>query len=407
MTSSGQAHAPAVQVEATRRARTSRRIIYLLVWIVVLSLGGWGLRRAADKHLRSMSVLLRLSNPNAQGFSTSFARHPFTEQDGSAETPHGPLKFRLYVPQGISHPGGMVLLDGIHRAGIEEPRLINFARTMAGAGIEIMTAELRDLADYKVTPRTVGVIGDAAVLLGNKMGLSKVGVVGLSFGGGLAILAASKPEYADRIGFVAAVGAHDDMTRVAHFFAANMIEKPDGSTVAFKAHEYGVLILAYSHVEDFFSQQDVPMAREALREWLWEQPADSMQTAQQLSPAGRKELDTILHHRELLQAALFEEIQRHSDEMEAVSPHSQISNLRVPVYLLHGTTDSVIPASETLWLAKDVPPQELKSVLITPAMNMIHVDGQHPVTTLEKWSLVDFMAQVLKEADRLGRAVRR
>lgn len=369
-------------------------------------LGGWGLRRVADTHLRAMSVLLRLTNPGAQGFSTSFARHPFTEQDGSAETPHGTLKFRLYLPQGVSHPGGMVLLDGIHRAGIEEPRLINFARTMAGAGIEVMTAELQDLADYKVTPRTVGVIGDSAVLLGNKMGLPKVGVVGLSFGGGLALLAANKPEYADRIGFVTAVGAHDDMTRVAHFFAANMIEKPDGSTVALKAHEYGVLVLAYSHIEDFFSPRDVPAAREALRKWLWEQPSDSMQTAQELSPAGRHELDQILHHRDLLQPALFQEIKLHSDEMQAVSPHSQISGLRVPVYLLHGATDSVIPASETLWLAKDVPPQELKSVLISPAMNMIHVDGQHPVTISQKWALVDFMAQVLQAADRLGRASR-
>jgi pimeloyl-ACP methyl ester carboxylesterase len=108
----------------------------------------------------------------------------------------------------------------------------------------------------------------------------------------------------------------------------------------------------------------------------------------------------------LLQAALFQEIQKHSDEMQAVSPHGQISTLRVPVYLLHGTTDTIIPASEALWLAKDVPPQDLKAILISPAMNMIHVDGQHPVTTSDRWALVDFMAQVLNAADRLGRASR-
>jgi pimeloyl-ACP methyl ester carboxylesterase len=390
-------------VETQKRgSRTSRRTIYLVVWILVLGFGGWGLRRGADTHLRAMSILLRLSNPDAQGVSTSFARHLFTEQEGSAETPRGMLKFRLYLPQGVSHPGGMVLLHGIHRAGIEEPRLINFARALAGAGIEVMTPELQDLADYRVTPRTVDVIGDSAVVLSGKMGLPKVGVLGLSFAGGLALLAANKPEYADRIGFVAAVGAHDDMTRVAHFFAANMIETPDGSAVAFQAHEYGVLVLAYSHIEDFFSPRDVPVAREALRKWLWEQAPDSMQTAQALSPAGRQELDKILHHRDQLQPALFQEIKRHSDEMQVVSPHGQIGNLRVPVYLLHGTTDSVIPASETLWLAKDVPPQVLRVVLISPAMNMIHVDGQHDVTALEKWALVDFMAQVLKATDTLG-----
>jgi dienelactone hydrolase len=408
VTNQGPATAPARQPATPKPgSRASRRIIYLVVWIAVLGLGGWGLRVAADRYLRAMSVLLRLQNPDAQGFATNFARLAVTEQEGLAETPHGTLKFRLYLPQGVSHPGGVILLHGIHRAGIEEPRLINFARSMAGAGIEVMTPELEDLADYRVTPRTADVIGDAAVVLGNKMGLPKVGVLGLSFAGGLALLAANKPEYAEKIGFVAAVGAHDDMTRVARFFAANMIERPDGSAIALKAHEYGVLVLAYSHMEDFFSPRDVPAARDALHKWLWEQPSDAMQVAQTLTPAGQQALDRILHHRELLQATLLQEIQRHKDEMQAVSPHSQVSTLRVPVYLLHGTTDSVIPASETLWLAKDVPPQELKAVLVSPAMNMIHVDGQHPVSTSERWALVDFMAQVLGASDHLGRAGRR
>lgn len=326
------------------------------------------------------------------------------EQDGIAETPQGPLKFRLYIPTDVPHPGGVILLHGIHRAGIEEPRVINFARNMASAGIEVMTPELIDLADYRVTPRTVDVIGNAAVVLDAKMGLPRVGILGMSFAGGLALLTASKPEYADRIGFVVAVGAHDDMTRVARFFADNMVEEPDGSTVAFKAHEYGVLVLAYSHLEDFFSAKDAPAAREALHKWLWEQPNDAMEIVKTMSPAGQREFDLMIHDRDQLQATLLKEIKNHGDEMQAVSPHGQIGGLRVPVYLLHGTTDSVIPASETLWLAKDVPAPALKTVLISPAMNMIHVDGQHSVTLSQKWVLVDFMAQILKASQKLGRA---
>jgi pimeloyl-ACP methyl ester carboxylesterase len=399
----GQSTAPARAPEKLQRPSAARkRVIYLIVVILVISGGGVGVRRAADDHLRAMSVLTRLSNPDAQGFPSRFARNPFTETEGVTETAHGPLKYRLYTPQGASHAGGVVLLHGIHRAGIQEPRLINFARTMAGAGIEVITPELQDLADYQVTPRTVDVIGAAATFLSGKMGLAKVGVIGMSFAGGLALLAASRPEYSPNIGFVVAVGAHDDMNRVARFFAANMVERPDGATVAFQAHEYGVLVLAYSHIEDFFSAKDAPVAREALRLWLWEKAPEALQTVQGLSPAGQQQFDRILHHRDLLQASLFQEIERHSAEMQAVSPHTQISGLRVPVYLLHGSTDSVIPASETLWLAKDVPPGELKSVLISPAMNMIHVDGQHPVPASEKWALVDFMAHVLKAADALG-----
>ena len=404
MATTGQAPAPVVQVEAPKReARTARRVVYLLVAIVVIGLGLWGLRRAADRHLRAISVLTRLSHPGDHGLLTRFASHPVRLEEGTAETPQGPLKYRLYVPVDVSHPAGVVMLHGIHRLGIDDPRAINFARAMAGAGIEVMTPELQDLADYHVTPRTIDTIGEAAEVLCAKMDRPKVGVGGVSFAGGLALLAAERPEYAAKIGVVLAVGAHDDMPRVAHFFAANMVERPDGSSVAFQAHEYGVLVLAYTHLEDFFSANDVPLARAALHEQLWEQP-DASEKIGALSPAGQQTFDLLLHHRDRLQPTLLREIERHHDEMEAVSPHGHLSDLHVPVFLIHGTMDSVIPASETLWLAKDVPPSEIRNVLISPAMNMIHVDGQRPVPISEEWALVDFMAQLFRSTDRLARA---
>jgi hypothetical protein len=105
-----------------------------------------------------------------------------------------------------------------------------------------------------------------------------------------------------------------------------------------------------------------------------------------------------------LQAAFFREIERHRQEMQSVSPHGHIGELRVPVFLLHGSSDNVIPASETMWLAKDVPPQELQGVLISPAMTVIHISKADPVTLSQKWALVDFMAQVLGAADKLAQS---
>jgi pimeloyl-ACP methyl ester carboxylesterase len=383
--------------------RKQRILIFLFVLVASIGLIGAVLLHPIGAHLRAMAVLARLSSPGMQGFPAQFASYPFTEEEAIAQTPHGPLKLRWYLPQSVDNRGGIVLLHGIHRGGINEPRLVNFARTMAAAGVEVMTPELQDLANYEVSQRTIDIIGDAVTILSVKMHLPKVGVVGFSFAGGLSLLAANKPEYADKFGFVVAVGAHEDMSRVARFFATNIIEEPGGSPVAFKAHEYGMLVLVYSHLEDFFSPGDVPAAREALRLWLGEQPSDAMRTAQAMSPVGQQQLDHILHHREQLQAVLLQEIDRHSAEMKVVSPHGQISQLKVPVYLLHGSGDSVIPASETLWLAKDVPPAALKSTLISPAMNMIHVDGQRTVPFSQKWALVDFLSQVLDATAKLKR----
>jgi hypothetical protein len=67
------------------------------------------------------------------------------------------------------------------------------------------------------------------------------------------------------------------------------------------------------------------------------------------------------------------------------------------VFLLHGAGDTVIPAGETLWLAKEVPEDLLRGALISPAVVHVELDGDPPI--LEKWALVRFMKDVLSEAE--------
>jgi pimeloyl-ACP methyl ester carboxylesterase len=380
-----------------RFSRKQRVLIFITVLIASLWLLGAVLLHPVGPHLRALSLMLRFSNPKAQGLAATFAQHPFKEEDGSAQTPRGLLRYRLYIPQDVQSPGGVVLLHGVHHLGIEDQRLWNLARALASAGVEVMTPELQDLADYRVTARSIDVIGDSAVVLSTRMN-RPVGVMGLSFAGGLSLLTAAKPEFAEKISFVVAVGAHDDMGRVARFFAANTITKPDGTEAPFHAHEYGVLVLAYSHLEDFFSPADVPIAREAMRQKLWELP-DAMKTAAGLSPAGQTELDQLFNHREVLEQSLLQEIKLHKDEMDAVSPHGHLAQLRTAVFLLHGSGDTIIPSSETLWLAQDVPQSALKSALISPAL--VHVDMGDKVTWRQQWQLVDFMAKVLDATEKL------
>lgn len=375
-----------------------RRNVVLLIISAVLTLTILIFQHSIGTHLRAMSVLLRFSDPNAKGFGIRFAQHPIREEAGTAETTWGPVNYKLYIPEDVSHPRGIVIAPGVHHLGLEHPGLISLARALAGAGIEVMTTELRDLADYHITSRAVEVIGTSAVLFSSRLHEDKVGVLGLSFAGGLALLAACKPEYASHIGFVFAIGAHDDLPRVARFFATNTIEDPDGKTVPFEAHEYGVLILVYSHLEDFFSPQDIPIAQDALRQWLWEQP-DASKIATQLSPAGQAEWDLLLHHRDQLRQKFLDEIKLHKDEMEPVSPHGHISNLAVPAFILHGTGDTVIPASESQWLARDIPASELQAVLVSPAL--IHVKMEDTVTLKQKWDVVHFLAKVLNCTEEL------
>jgi pimeloyl-ACP methyl ester carboxylesterase len=380
------------------KPRKKRRKI-LAVIILLLVVGGLALSHPLGTHLPAVSVLLRLANPKAEGIGVRFAKHPVREQPGTSVTPVGVLRYRMYIPQDVVNPPGLVLLHGVHHLGIEEPRLVNFAHALSGAGIEVMTPELKDLADYHVSVPTIDQIGISAVILSHELHQARVGTLGLSFAGGLALLAATRPEYANNMAFVVSIGGHDDLARVSRFFATNTIERPDGTVAPFEAHEYGVLVLAYAHLEDFFAAPDIPAARDALRFWLYEQADLSREAANRLSSEGKAKLDQILHHRDQMRQQLLDEIKLHGDEMAAVSPHGRMSGLTVPALLLHGSGDAVIPTTETQWLAKDVPPQDLKSVLISPALG--HVNVEASVTIGQKWDLVHFVAQIIDREDQL------
>src|SRR5258707_13182205 len=124
-----------------------------------------------------------------------------------------------------------------------------------------------------------------------------------------------------------------------------------------------------------------------------------MKRAAALSPSGKRELDLLLHHRDQLREPLLGEITLHKEEMDGVSAHGHLAQLRTAVFLLHGAGDTIIPSSETLWLAKDVPAAQLKASLVSPAL--VHVDMGDRVTWQQQWQLVDFMAQVLDATEKL------
>ncbi len=377
----------------------SRKITWSVVALLIVVSLLTSIRISGAGELRAMSVLLRFSNPNASGLAASFAAHPVREAETIAQTGVGVIRVRTYTPSDVAGAPGMLLLHGVHHLGMHDPRMVNLARAMAAAGFVVATPELHDLTEYHVTPETVNAIGQSAIWF-NQQTHHPVGVVALSFAGGLALMAAARPEYADKMGFVLAVGAHDDMARVARFFASNVMEQPDGTGVPFRAHEYGVLILAYSHLEDFFTSSDVPVARESLRQKLWEVPNPALGAAA-LSPAGAGEMNLLVQHREQLEKAFLEEVERHRAEMAEVSPAGRLKSLTVPVYLLHGAGDNIIPPAESEWLAREVPKADLRGVLISRALS--HVDVQGKVSFGDEWKLIRFMGRVLDEESSLAK----
>jgi pimeloyl-ACP methyl ester carboxylesterase len=322
--------------------------------------------------------------------------HPVDVRDTSFDFNGAPIPARIYLPRGVDSAPGIVVIHGMHELGINEPRLVNFARSLAAGGFFVMTPQVPGIADYRVEAESAHLIGTAARNFAHQLQVPKVGVLALSFSGGLALLAASDPRYSQSIAWVATIGAHYDLAHVLRFFATGDAVRPDGSVEHLPPHEYGPLIVVYDEVQDFFDPRDVASAHEAIRLLLSGKNKASEELAKTLTPAGQETMQRIYHkQRQDFSPALLAEIDKRRQQLAAASPAGHLNSLQMPVLLLHGSDDTVIPPTELLWLERDVPKDRLRDALISSAIT--HVEVGSKVSLRQRLALVNWMALVIRE----------
>ncbi len=380
--------------------KPSRRVppyLRILFWLFAIAVLLYGFQRLRYE-LKSYALLTRFVHPQATGLILRLETNPVATEDVSIPTSNGSAPGRLYLPAGVAHPHGMVVVPGVHHLGINDPRFINFSRALAGSGFAVLTPALNSLADYHVDASSIATIGAAPAWLNQRLATGKVTVIALSFSGGLALLAACDPQYAPHMRTLVLFGGYENLERVSRFLATGQEEFPDNRVIAAPAHDYGASVFVYSHLSQFFDAKDMPAAHEALKYWLWEEPQNAQPWLDKLSPPARTLLDALMARRiDLVRPQLLDAIRADSAELAAVSPHGHIANLRVPLYILHGTADTIIPSAESLWLEKEVPRDDLRAILITPAFS--HVDPQSRASRTDELRLVDFIAEVLHAAE--------
>jgi dienelactone hydrolase len=386
-------------LERQRAAIADRPRIYAgisLLIVVLLCTLAWSFLHA---HLQAVAVLDLVANKQVPALLRDVTLEPVDSTVLTLPLPSGPVRARLYTPKGNPNAPGLVVLHGVHHLGMDEPRMIAFASAMASCGLRVLTPELPGIKDYHVDAGTIATIGDSAAWLAAQQNGRPVGIMGLSFSGGLSLLAASNPRWHNAIKFVTAVGSQDNMARVADYYRTGNDPRPDGTIEYLAPHEYGPLVLEYQHLSDFVPAADLPALREVLRAHLYEdKPAEKQAMAKltwfQAAQAEQLMATTSAYTRQMLHDSEM----RHLDYAATVSPHGHLGALDTPVYLLHGEADNIIPAAETQWMAAELPKRTLKAELISPVISHLDMDGLGP-TALDQLRLVHFFALVLHAAE--------
>lgn len=353
----------------------------------------------ATAHLQAMAVLKQVSGQPVPWIVGAMVAEPISTDDLAIPSATGPIRARLYLPENHPHAPALIVLHGVHHLGIDEPRLMSFAAAMASCGLRVLTPELPGIKDYHVDKSSVQVIGEATQWFAQQTG-GPVGVMGLSFSGGLALVAAADPLYSPDFKFVFAVGSQDAMDHVAKYYLTGREIRPDGTTETLTPHEYGALVLEYEHLEDFVPAADVEAIRPVLREHLYEDKPAEQAADLKLTDAQRVEAEGLMDSRSTDTLAKLAAVQvKHLDEMQGLSPHGRMRMLTTPVYLLHGQADNIIPSAETLWMANELQGATLKAVLVSPVLSHLDLDGAQP-NVLDEWRLVHFFALVMHAAER-------
>jgi dienelactone hydrolase len=444
----------ALQLRAARavtpvRVRAGATCALLVLFALMLALAPLTLRAA-----RATCLLARLTGQSELEPLAKRLLFPIAERLERLPLGAAGVRARRFapLPGGGSRPG-VLLLHGAHPRGIDEPRLREFARALAEGGLDVLTPELPELSAYRLEPTMIERIQQLAAADAAALGQTGVGVIGISFAGGLALLAAASAN-GGAIAWVATIGAHDDLLRLSDYYAGRDVRGPSGERADVKPHPYGARVMLRRHLASFFSAIDLPLAERALDAYLGDRHAQARHLAQGLSPDGQKIMAVLLDdegargleagpaqgagsgarrataldqarpggasaldetaaaraaapsrsaswaleyaNTPRLSALLDAAVAEARPQLIAASPHAQLASLHVPVFLLHGADDPIIPSLETRYLAQEVPAAWLRASLITPLLR--HAEFPTPPRLRDVGPIVWFLVGMYEAA---------
>ncbi|MBM4183647.1 MAG: hypothetical protein FJ207_05405 [Gemmatimonadetes bacterium] len=296
------------------------------------------------------------------------------------------------VPATLTRPArargplpGWVVLHGITRRGRAHEQLLRFTRALADTGAVAIVPEVPEWRDFKLAPTLAAPTIVAAIRGLRDSGWAleaPVGVIGFSFGAPHAIAATARPDVAEHVAGSVAFGGYCSLERTIRFLMTGQHEW-GGRTHRVTPDAYGRWILAANYltaVPDYAHADDVAGALRSLCSHSGDHNIYSLdprldtlkvELRRALTEANRPLFDLFAPP-----ASQLPDPRRADDAAEALAaagrraepagePLPALASVRLPVHVLHGRHDALIPYSEGLRLRGALPTRTWSSVTIT------------------------------------------
>jgi pimeloyl-ACP methyl ester carboxylesterase len=236
----------------------------------------------------------------------------------------------------------------------------------------------------------------------------RVGVVGVSFAGGLALVAAGRPRVAGKVTAVFALGAHADLPRVIRYLCL----APDAPKTLRPPHDYGAVLMLRASIPKLVPPEQIGALDAAVVTFLDASSAEStdLRESERLFAQARSaELALPEPARGLMRAVNARDVAALGRVLaplaEAIGGDPALSPARspatpAPVFLLHGADDNVIPASESPLLAAYLSSHGNPRVaqLLTPLLT--HAEARPQAGATDLWALINFWTRMWRVFER-------
>lgn len=354
------------------------RFLRWIAFLVVLA----ALAFVARPYLRGLGFIARaIGIQGTPGRLAAMDASAVAERELELPLAGGAMRARVYEPS-PSRGRAALLVPPIGAAGIDEARLVAIARQLAASGLTIVTPAVPELARYEIVPAVTSAIEQSAVWLASETALvpdGKVGLIGVGFSGGLAVVAAGRPTLSNRLAWVLTLGGHHDLPRVLRYLCtgteprpgnqiqlrANTTEQDPGAFVRPPA-EYGLGVLLVGVAPRAVPAAQVQPLREAVVRVLETMPRErtgesgsgaDVQTARDAAKQLPEPSSTLLRYlseRDVvhLGVRLLPHVAAYGGDA-ALSP-SRSPKPTAPVFLLHRGDDDIVPEVEAEYLAEEL-----------------------------------------------------
>ena len=257
----------------------------------------------------------------------------------------------LYEPSDARNGPAIVLVNGVVPEGRAYEPLVGFADGLARTGFAVLVPDALDYQNYRVFPEDIGALVRGFQVLQARPSVDpgRVGFIGFSMGGSLAMVAASDPEISEHVALVATIGAYYSLDAMLRAVTTTSVQTSDDfqtyvpdSYVWLVTRNTLLSAIPDDHDQEalfhLFTLQTPDPDPEELPKW---------DLAAFGAPA-RGVYDLFTNRDPAAVTPLMNRVRlAMPGVLESISPDANIERLRAPVALLHDRGDLYVPAQES------------------------------------------------------------